>query len=73
MITLGANSMKGYSFLDDRVGMVDERLIHWATKYGFVSVVEDILKSDKDAIIHLRNLQTPLDYCYHLLKHKQEL
>ena len=71
MITLGANSMKGYSFLDERVGMVDERLIHWAINHGFVSIVKSILKSNKDAIIYLRNLQTPLDYCNHLLEHKQ--
>ena len=73
MITLGANSKQEYSFLDDRVGMVDESLIHWATHNGFVSVVKDILKSDKKAIIYLRNLQTPLDYCNRLMEHKHEL
>ena len=67
MLSLGANSAKGYPILDSHLGMIEESLIHWATLHKFKTVVKYILDHDDRSIIYLRNLQTPLDYCKELL------
>lgn len=73
MINIGSNAMSRYPYLDKKHVMVEESLIHWVIRERFIDALHEILKMDRESVMYLRNMQTPLDYCRELQYQYQDV